>query len=379
MDDLKTGTEDGAPVGNVLLLAESVDVHTGTSNLTDNPTANVADSVDDRERARRIAETIRKAEQRLRARYPILNYQNFLGALILLVSASCFIFTSILYVQGIIPAWACILLNAIFTSILHELEHDLIHNLYFRTRPLIKHTMMLLVWVFRGNTINPWYRRHLHLLHHRESGNSVDLEERLIGNGMRYGFFRLLSTVDGLIGSLLRWGELTKVPACSPGGLFRAGLPMMALFWLVWYGWLILNGAMLAMGLMGFIQPTADWLTALTWILNVAVVIYAAPNLLRSACLNLISSSMHYYGDVRSTLQQTQVLNHWIFWPLQIFCFNFGSTHALHHFVIVQPFYLRQMVARVAHKAMKEHGVRFNDFGTFTRINRYQKKVKHAS
>ncbi len=65
------------------------------------------------------------------------------------------------------------------------------------------------------------------------------------------------------------------------------------------------------------------------------------------------------------------MLNHPLFWPLQLFCFNFGSTHAIHHFVVGQPFYLRQMIAPQAHDVMREIGVRFNDLGTFKRANRW--------
>jgi hypothetical protein len=82
---------------------------------------------------------------------------------------------------------------------------------------------------------------------------------------------------------------------------------------------------------------------------------------------------MHYYGDVElgNVMQQCQVLNSKWMWPLQAFCFNFGSTHGIHHFVVKEPFYIRQMTAPVAHKVMAEMGVRFNDFGTFGRANRF--------
>jgi len=57
--------------------------------------------------------------------------------------------------------------------------------------------------------------------------------------------------------------------------------------------------------------------------------------------------------------------------PFQLFCFNFGATHAIHHFVVKEPFYIRHMTAKTAHKVMKEVGVRFNDIGTFRRLNRW--------
>jgi hypothetical protein len=86
-----------------------------------------------------------------------------------------------------------------------------------------------------------------------------------------------------------------------------------------------------------------------------------------------VSSNLHYFGDVdpRDTRRQTQVWTAWWTWPLQIFCFNFGGTHAIHHFVVQEPFYVRQLVARDAYVVLRAHGVRFNDFGTFLRANRW--------
>ena len=69
---------------------------------------------------------------------------------------------------------------------------------------------------------------------------------------------------------------------------------------------------------------------------------------------------------------QTQVLNAKRFLPFQLFCFNFGSTHGIHHFVVGEPFYIRQLTAADAHKVMRENGVLFNDLGTFARANRYE-------
>ena len=41
-----------------------------------------------------------------------------------------------------------------------------------------------------------------------------------------------------------------------------------------------------------------------------------------------------------------------------------------------EPFYIRQMTASVAHKVMREMGVRFNDIGTFTRANRLERQER---
>lgn len=111
-------------------------------------------------------------------------------------------------------------------------------------------------------------------------------------------------------------------------------------------------------------------------VIDIAVVVIIGPNVLRTFCLHFVSSNMHYYGDIEAgnVIQQTQVLNPWWLWPLQAFCFNFGSTHGIHHFVVKEPFYIRQLTAPVAHKVMAEMGVRFNDFGTFGRANRFTRK-----
>ena len=75
-------------------------------------------------------------------------------------------------------------------------------------------------------------------------------------------------------------------------------------------------------------------------VVDFLTVVLVAPNVLRSFCLNFISSSLHYFGDVQEgdVLRQTQVLNRWHLLPFQLFCFNFGSTHAIHHFRVPEPF-----------------------------------------
>ena len=107
-------------------------------------------------------------------------------------------------------------------------------------------------------------------------------------------------------------------------------------------------------------------------VVDFLTVVLVGPNVLRSFCLHFVSSNMHYFGDVEdgNFMQQTQVLNPWWLLPFQLFCFNFGSTHAIHHFVVRDPFYIRQWLASDAHRVMRDAGVRFNDLGTFRRANR---------
>ena len=83
---------------------------------------------------------------------------------------------------------------------------------------------------------------------------------------------------------------------------------------------------------------------------------------------------MHYFGDIEdgNFVQQCQVLTKKRFILPHLFCFNFGSTHAIHHFVVRDPFYIRQMTAKKAREVMRANGVRFDDMGTFARANRWE-------
>ncbi|MGO2478632.1 MAG: fatty acid desaturase, partial [Pseudoalteromonas sp.] len=102
------------------------------------------------------------------------------------------------------------------------------------------------------------------------------------------------------------------------------------------------------------------------------IVVLIVTNIVRSSSLNFVTSSMHYYGGVNNMLEQTHVLTSRLFAPFNLFCFNFGHTHTIHHFVPNQPFYLRQMISKKILEVMKSHGVRFNDFASIKRANFYQ-------
>jgi fatty acid desaturase len=323
------------------------------------------------ERIQTIVSTIRAEERRLRDKHAILEHQDAIGLGIMLVSLFGMIGSGWLYFSDLIPAWLCIVVSSIFAAFSHELEHDLIHHQYFRKNRFLHNTMMLAVWVMRPNTVNPWYRRGMHLLHHRVSGTEKDLEERLVGNGIAYGLpVRYLVMFDGLLGMLARRSALKRdIAHFSVSEVLNAAFPFAVLYFGGWYVFLAFHGYDAIWG------PTtayATWLLEAMAVIDFLVVVLVAPNFIRSASLNFVTSAMHYYGGVTNLIQQTQVLNAWFFAPLHLFCFNFGSTHAIHHFVVGQPFYIRQMVARAAHRVMRENGVRFNDFNTFGAANRYQ-------
>jgi hypothetical protein len=310
----------------------------------------------------------------VRQRFPILKHQNAIGVGILALSWAGMLASAAGYVQGGLPAWATILLVAFFASFTHELEHDLIHWMYFRQKPWAHHLMMLLVWLARPSTINPWLRREIHFNHHKHSGTERDIEERAITNGEAWGLRRLLMTGDNMLAVLLRLhrAPTRQLRVRMLTRTLAAYFPLGLMHWALWYVFLGVQ----AMALAGH-PVEAPWVAGL----DTLVVVWIAPNVWRTFCLHFVSSNMHYYGDVADgdVIQQCQVLNPWWMWPLQLFCFNFGSTHAIHHFVVKEPFYVRQLTAPVAHRAMREAGVRFNDLGTFGRANRWRVGAQSAS
>jgi fatty acid desaturase len=321
------------------------------------------------QRIQHIASVIRAEEQRLREKYSFLKYQDWIGFTVMLLSLMGMIGGAYLYYLEQIPAWVCLVSSAIFASLSHELEHDLIHRQYFRKNKFMHNLMMTVVWIMRPNTVNPWYRRGMHFLHHKVSGTEKDLEERLVGNGIAYGMTRFLVMLDGLLGMLARRTALKNdIENFSVRGILHAAFPLAILYFGCWYLFLAFHGYNLVWG-----ANTAypeQLLTAMHMI-DFLVVVLVAPNFIRSGSLNIVTSAMHYYGGVNNLIQQTQILKPWFFAPLQLFCCNFGSTHAIHHFVVGQPFYIRQMVAKAAHKVMVENGVKLNDLSTFMTANRW--------
>jgi hypothetical protein len=71
-------------------------------------------------------------------------------------------------------------------------------------------------------------------------------------------------------------------------------------------------------------------------------------------------------------------MNKWYLLPLQLFCFNFGNTHAIHHFVVRDAFYIRHLGADESLEVLRRHGIRFNDMGTFKRANRMRTVEENA-
>lgn len=343
--------------------------------------------ITDEQRTKIIRGEVQKASKEFRAKHPFLQHQNAIGFTIFAVSIAMIVLSAVLYLQHKIPFLILLPWVAFWTSLLHELEHDLIHFMYFKKNKFVQNLMMLGVWVFRPMTINPWLRRDIHFHHHRVSGTKTDLEERGVTNGEKWNFKRLITVGDVLLGGILRGAVIRRdiIDAVKSGEITReyslifkrvklyGMLPFSVFLYLIWYFFLghyavqfISNIFHLNYHSPAIIQAQFKWI-------NPLVAILIAPNLFRMFCLHFITSNMHYYGDVEggNVMQQTQVLDKWYFWPMQFFSFNFGSTHAIHHFVVNETFYVRQFTATRAHKVMRDQGVRFNDIGTFRRANRF--------
>ncbi|CAH9066443.1 hypothetical protein PSECIP111951_03576 [Pseudoalteromonas holothuriae] len=322
-----------------------------------------------RQNIKNIITAITEQEQHVRNKYGILKYQNHISIVILLFSLFGMLSVGLLYIICEINGWVAIFSAAFFASISHELEHDLIHRQYFKSNPLVHNMMMLIVWLMRPNTISPWYRRRIHLHHHKVSGTEQDIEERLVGNGIKNPLLRVLVISDGLLGLILQRRRYQReINGFSFFCIFNAGFPIATCNFLILYFAIIFHCFDFISN--GRFEYSALLNNAIQWV-DTVMVILILPNLLRSFCLNLITSSMHYYGGVNNVLQQTQVLNHWLLFPFQLFCFNFGVTHTIHHFVPNQPFYIRQLIAKRILPVLKQNNVRFNDFESLKNANLY--------
>jgi fatty acid desaturase len=320
---------------------------------------------DTRARTHSITYAIRKEEHRLRMRHAWLQYQSQAGLGLLLASLGTLALIASLYGSGHLSGWVALPLMALPLSVIHEIEHDLLHHLYFRHHPWVQDLLMGVTWVCKLG-MNPWTQRALHLHHHKVSGQREDVEERMMGLGTRSLFLRMVLAVSPL-GSTLLLLDIRKDAPGFPAKEILTGLLPTRLF-----ADLLLLLA-LVYGLTGSTQeggplPAGGW----PWVSG-ALVLWVLPNVLRQACLSLISSYSHYYEDIPQgdVFFQNQILHHPLVWPLNLFTFNFGKTHIIHHFVANQPFYLRQMVTSVAFEEMKKQGARINDFNVISRANRW--------
>ena len=322
-------------------------------------------------RINNIRKAIYAEEKRVRDKYTWLEHQNALGMGIFLGSIGLMAITSFLYMYGTLAWYLTIPTMAILISFLHELEHDLIHDLYFKEQKWIQNIMFAFIWISKINA-NPWWRKPMHLKHHKTSGQMDDIEERLIGLGLPLGIRRFFVTISPLGSYLIIYGvaQDSKRMNSLPGlDLIRASIVNLPV---LLPGNICLLAVLLSSYFPEYINETAYYFA---W--NVCMLLYF-PNTLRQGSLQWVSTGCHYFGDIprNNVFFQNQVLDHWFFYPFQLFCFNFGATHIIHHYVTRQPFYLRQLVAAGVMDEFKKQGVRFNDLQIYNRAHRYFSEEK---
>lgn len=362
-----------------------------TSRLASEQRINAEDAA----RSQRIRQGILEAGNALRARHPWLEkHQNTIGMTIFWASIAGILGTAWAYYAGVFAWYVAIPLAAFCMSLLHELEHDLIHMMYFRKNKFWNDFMLAGVWLFRPSTISPWVRRRLHIHHHKVSGTESDLEERGITNGEKWGVKRLLMTGDNMLAIYLRPFATYKMTRAfvhavakskeEAHAITRENLlgyfPLGFINYTLWHGFIVYHATLITLGFLGIHPAIPAMMESVMTAVNFYAVVIAAPNALRTFCLHFVSSNMHYYGDVEkgNIVQQCQIwTTPWAI-PLHLFCFNFAGTHAFHHFVVRDAFYIRQWLAPSLYPLMRENGVRFNDFGTFKRDNRMHAKSTPA-
>jgi hypothetical protein len=320
-----------------------------------------------------IAQTIKRVDAEIRSDYPILKHQDAIGTILFTVSAAMVLATWWVHVNfggnSVAVSVACIASVAFFVSILHELEHDLIHNIYFAKNPLVQGIMFAFIWVFKISA-SPWWRKKMHLKHHMHSGQKQDAEERIIGLGLPAGLKKMMVTMHPY-GAVLVSRQVSKDSwYLNLFEMVNSSAPIIATV-------IVLNKVffayLLAMWFYGD-EWTQHLPQGALWYLKEFHILVWLPNIFRQSCLVLMSTFSHYYEDIpiKSVFFQNQVLDHWMLFPFQFFCSNFGATHILHHYVPSQPFYIRQMTYdRGVKEEMIRLGVRYNDFGSLARANRF--------
>lgn len=336
---------------------------------------------DTKQRIRIIKRVIQEEEAKARQRLPLLDYQDTIGMAFFVGAISISLASSYAYLTSMLPWYFTIPITALAVSVIHEMEHDLIHNQYFRGQKWVQSIMFSLIWLFKFHA-NPWYRRDIHHWHHRVSGQSNDIEERFLGLGMQMNWQRLGVTLHPL-------GMINEIPNIKRDAKEAFDLEYLNRSSILVAG--VVHATIKAFPILllcsYFFEATPGG--SLEWWSNLAtnmMVIVVYPLVLRQSCLVAMSTACHYYGDIpeHNVFFQNQIVDHWLLWPFQMFCWGFGSTHIIHHYIPNQPFYMRSIIKNAVHKEMIKQGVRKNDWGIIQRANRWhvtadQEKKAHIS
>ena len=277
-----------------------------------------------------ISQAIKQAEIDLRNKYSVLKQQDLLGFGIFIGSlfsiALCWTYY-IQYGDTYNEYIIIVLLIAFFTSFLHELEHDLIHNLYFKRNIMMQDIMFMCIWLAKLHG-NPWFRRELHLKHHIISGQRDDAEERLIGLGIPISLKRMAVTIHPY-GSLIIMSTVSKdAKWLDVKRMNLTTMPIATIFFILNKLYILYILIMYIVGYNNFHNYISSNIWKFIYSSNILICL---PNILRQSCLVLMSNCSHYYGDIpeKSVFYQNQILDHPIFYPFQLFCVNFGTYKSI--------------------------------------------------
>jgi fatty acid desaturase len=317
-----------------------------------------------------IQAAILKEEERVRASSPLYAraHQSAVALLIWAASLAWMVLAGWLYLSGAVPWYFTFFSSAFASSLLHELEHDIIHSMYFLGAPIVWNVMFAGIWLAKLS-LNPWTRKSYHLHHHRRSGQEDDVEERLLGLGVANFPLRVAVAVFPWLAAVFFFRDISRATRAVDAKFplrFR-GAPCSGERWLQRAENIMIISPTLALLVVCFGGAAAAAAA------RAFLVVWAGPNVLRHASIALMSSWSHYYavtpGDVT---MQNQILCSPVFWPLQVFCCNFGAEHIIHHYVVNQPFWVRHAVRHKAWEAMVAKGTRVNDLSSiFSRAQRY--------
>jgi hypothetical protein len=103
-----------------------------------------------------IRDAIRAEDKRLRSQYFLLReeWQDAVGAAIFLTAAFTWALLSYSWYMGALSTPLLIIGNALAISLLHEMEHDLIHDLYFKKNKAVQNAMFAFIWVIKRYVIS---------------------------------------------------------------------------------------------------------------------------------------------------------------------------------------------------------------------------------
>jgi fatty acid desaturase len=322
--------------------------------------------------SREICQAIRQSDATLRKTYPFLKHQDLIGAIIFTGSLSLVALFSYLYLIGYLSVILTIIFIAIPISFLHELEHDIIHNLYFKQYRWLQNIMFFFIWITKLHG-SPWYRRQLHLKHHLLSGQVNDAEERLIGLGLTPNYKRMAVSLHPFGGLLVSDDISRDAKYLNQVTMKLKNAPTALIFLFLTRTYLTYQILFIIYSYFNYDIHSIYGMNKFYPIIHALTICICLPNLFRQGCLVVMSNSCHYYGDIplNTVYYQNQILDSWLVLPFQLFCCNFGATHIIHHYVVSQPFYIRHFTGRAIKDMMVKLGVRNNDFGILWRNNRY--------